>query len=257
MAGGSGGESVLSRVLRILELFDADSPEMTVSELARRSGLPLPTVSRLAAEMVAEGLLQRDQRRRLRTGVRLWELASRAATTVGLRQAAMPFMEDLHAVVGHHVQLSVLHGREVLVVERLSAPGGVFNISRIAGRLPAHVSSGGLVLLAHAPAEMQEQALAGPLRRYTAHTVSDPHTLRRMLSEIRRTGIVMCPGYIDERTTGIATPLRGRDGRVIAALSVIVPNDDEARTAIPALLAAARGISRVLGALPGSEPLAQ
>lgn len=41
----------------------------------------------------------------MRIGVRLWELAQRASPTLSLRDAAMPFLEDLHAVVGHHVQL--------------------------------------------------------------------------------------------------------------------------------------------------------
>ena len=90
MARVSNGESVLSRVLRILEQFDPDTPAITVSDLARASGLPLPTVSRLANEMIAQGLLHRDEQRRLHIGMRLWELASRAAPAVGLRQAAMP-----------------------------------------------------------------------------------------------------------------------------------------------------------------------
>lgn len=136
MARCSNGESVLSRVLRILELFDSRAPTLTVSTLARRSGLPLPTVSRLVGEMVGQGLLERTEDRRVRTGITLWELACRAAPTLGLRDVAMPFMEDLHAVVGHHVQLAVLQERDVLIVERLSSPGAVHNISRIAGRLP-------------------------------------------------------------------------------------------------------------------------
>ncbi|MGI5229333.1 IclR family transcriptional regulator domain-containing protein [Actinoallomurus sp. CA-142502] len=98
--------------------------------------------------------------------IRLWELASRTSPTPGLREAAMPFLEGLHDVVGHHTQLGVLEGREALFVERLSVPGSVVNITRIAGRLPLHASSAGLVLLA----ELREQILAGPLERYTPHT---------------------------------------------------------------------------------------
>ena len=174
MARSSSGESVLERTVRIFEAFAPGDTALQVSEIARRAGLPLATASRLGAELVQRGLLARDADRRVRIGVRMWELALRASPTLSLREAAMPFLEDLHAVVGHHAQLGVLDGAEVLFVERLSAPGAVINYTRIAGRLPLHASSSGLVLLAHAPHELQEQLLAGPLVRYTATTITTP-----------------------------------------------------------------------------------
>jgi DNA-binding IclR family transcriptional regulator len=248
VAKPSNGESVLSRVVRIFETFESDAPALRVSEIARRAGLHVATASRLVDELVRHGWLHRDADRRIRIGVRIWELASRASPTLSLREAAMPFMEDLHAVVGHHIQLGVLEGKEVLFVERLSAPGAIINITRVAGRLPLHVSSSGLVLLAHSPAELQEEVLAGPLKSYSANTVSDSAALRRMLADIRKSGYSFCRGFVDEETTGIAVPVRGPGGQVVAALAVIVPSDRNARTQIPALQAAARGVSRVMGA---------
>ena len=140
-------------------------------------------------------------------GVRLWELgARRLAYALGLREAAMPFMEDAHAVLGHHVQLGVLDGAEVLFVERLSAPGAVINLTRIAGRLPLHVSSSGLVLLAFGERELQEQVLSRPLARYTAHTLSSPAALRAALAEVRRQEFACLPGHVHEDALGIAVP---------------------------------------------------
>lgn len=240
------GESVISRVVRVFETFGPDTPALRVSDVARRAGLHVATASRLIDELVGHGWLRRDPDRRVRVGVRLWELASRASPTLGLREAALPFMEDLHAVVGHHTQLAVLEDREVLFVERLSAPGAVVNVTRVAGRLPLHASSSGLVLLAHAPAELREEVLAGPLPAYRRTTLTEPARLRRFLADVRRDGYAYCAGFIDEETTGIAVPLRGPAGDVVAALSVIVPTGRNARAQIPALLAAARGISRTI-----------
>src|SRR5690606_41921468 len=73
--------------------------------------------------------------------------------------------DALPILIGQHVQLGVLDGDEVLFVERMSAPNAVINYTRIAGRLPLHASSSGLVLLAHAPVEQQERVLASPLQR--------------------------------------------------------------------------------------------
>ena len=133
----------------------------------------------MVAELVRHGLLSRsDDGRRIRVGVRLWELGSRAAPTRGLREAALPFMEDLHTVIRHHVQLGVLDGQEVLFVERLSAREAVINVTEVAGRLPLHASSSGLVLLAHAAPEIQDAVLAGPLRAFTPATITSPGALR-------------------------------------------------------------------------------
>jgi DNA-binding IclR family transcriptional regulator len=245
MARSPSGESVLTRAVRILDAFTPDEPTLPVSVIARRSGLPVATASRLIAELVGHGLLAREPDRRVRVGVRLWELGQRASPTLGLREAAMPFLADLHDVVGHHIQLGVLEGDEVLFVERLSAPGAVINYTRIAGRLPLHASSSGLVLLAHSTGELQERVLATPLVRYTANTIAEPARLRATLAGVRRDGYVLCPGHIHLEATGIAVPVRS-GAEVVAAVAAIVPNDEHARAAVPALRAAARGIGRLL-----------
>ena len=252
MSRFSTGESVLERGVRIVESFGLDDRTLTVGEIARRSGLHVATASRLIEELVKAGWLERDERQ-IRVGVRLWEVASRASPTVGLREAAMPFIEDLHAVTGHHTQLGVLESDEVLFVERLSSPGAVVNYSRIAGRLPLYASSSGLVLLAHASTALQEKIINGPMTAYTTETLHTSRRLRTAMAEIRKQQYALCAGHIYRETTGIAVPVRNADDAVVAAVSVIVPNDDNARTLIPLLQAAGRGISRVM--TPGTRPV--
>lgn len=237
---------MLTRAVRILEAFTPDETVLSVTQIARRARLHLATASRLVAELEAHGLLARDPDRRVRVGVRLWELALRASPALSLREAAMPFMEDAHAVLGHHVQLGVLDAADVLFVERLSAPGAVINLTRIAGRLPLHVSSSGLVLLAFGRRELQEQVLAGPLARYTPHTLTSPAALRAALAEVRRQEFACLPGHVHEDALGIAVPVRDGTGAVIAALAAIVPVDTARQSVIGVLAIAARGITRAL-----------
>lgn len=250
MARSRTGESVLARAVRIFDAFTPDEPVLGVSEIARRSGLHLATASRLVAQLVEHGLLARDADRRVRVGVRMWELALRASPTLTLRDTAMPFMSDAHAVLGQHVQLGLRDGAEVIFVERLSAPGAVINYTRIAGRLPLHASSSGQVLLAFGPPDLQETVLRGPLARYTRNTITSPAKLRATLAEIRRHGYAWCPGHIHLDALGVAVPIRDGRGTVVAALSAIVPNDDEGRAVPGVLLTAARGISRSLSGSP-------
>jgi DNA-binding IclR family transcriptional regulator len=252
MARSATGESVLSRAVRIFEAFTPDERVLSVSQIARRARLHLATASRLIAELESHGLLDREPDRRVRVGARMRELALRASPTQGLRTASMPFMEDAHAVLGHHLQLGVLDGDEVLFVERLSAPGAVINHTRIAGRLPLHASPSGLVLLAFGGRELPERILAEPLRRYTASTIADDAALRAAVAEVRRQGYACLPGHVHEDALGVAVPIQvpgARDGRLtaVAALAAIVPVGTEARTVVGVLTTAARGIGRTLG----------
>jgi len=237
---------VLTRALRVLNALDADTTTLTLNELARRAGLPTSTASRLVLQMVDLGLLRRDERGRIGIGIRLWELASRAAPTRSLRETALPFMEDLHAVLGHHVQLGVREAVEVLFVERLSSPHAVINYTRVAGRLPLHASSSGLVLLAHAPGAVLDEVIAGGLPGFTEHTITDPDRLRREVAEVRRRGYALNRGHLHTAAAGVAVPIHGADGRVVAALSAIIPNDERAFHAVPALTTGAHGIHRAL-----------
>jgi DNA-binding IclR family transcriptional regulator len=232
--------------VRILAVFEPDRREVTVTAIARSSGLHVATASRLVAQLVGHGLLERTDSGHVRVGIRLWELGQRASPTLSLREAAMPFLEDLHAAVGHHVQLGVLDGSEVLFLERLSAPQAVINYTRIAGRLPLHASSSGLVLLAHSAPELQERILGRPLERFTLHTVTEPGELRRLLARIRRDGAVITEGFIHPDATGVAVPVRDGAGDVVAALSTIQPADGTPGALVPALRAAAHGVRRSL-----------
>ncbi|MGH3589391.1 MAG: IclR family transcriptional regulator [Pseudonocardia sp.] len=243
------GESVTGRVLRVLDAFSAERPEMALTELSRRAGLPLTTAHRLVGELSAWGALERGEDGRYRIGLRLWEVGALAPRGLGLRESAMPFLEDLYEATRQNVQLAVLDGTEVVFVERISGRGAVNVITRVGGRLPLHATGVGLVLLANADPELQEQVLAGPLKRYTPKTICQPDEVRRRLADVRRTGVAVSDGQIELIALSVAAPVRGPRGEVVAALSVVVPAEtSDARSYVPVVRAAARGISRTLGA---------
>src|SRR5690625_1948369 len=222
MANSRSGESMVDRLTRILETFTSERTVQTAAEIGRRAGLPSSTAHRLVDELVEAGLLERDEERRVRLGMRLWELALRGSTALRLRQAALPHMEAVQREIREHTQLAVLEHDEALFIERLSHPNAVSNITRIAGRLPLHASSSGLVLLAHANPKLRERVLSSELERIGPGTITDADTLRRTLADIRRHGYVIAPASIEEVSTGIAVPIRDR-GTVIAALSAVIP----------------------------------
>jgi DNA-binding IclR family transcriptional regulator len=240
-------DSVTARVLAVLAVFSAERPELNLTEISRRARLPLTTTHRIVAELAAWGALERSDEGRYRIGLRLWEVGVLAPRGLDLRELAMPFLEDVYEVTRQNVQLAVLDGTEALYLERLSGRGAVNVVTRVGSRLPLHATGVGLVLLAHADPELQEQVLAAPLKRFTAKTLASAGEVRRALAETRRTGVAISDGQIELIALSIAAPVWGPRGTVVAALSVVVPAaTSDARAYVPLVRAAARGISRAL-----------
>jgi DNA-binding IclR family transcriptional regulator len=247
-----GGDTTLSRATRVLEVFESGTPSLSASDISRRTGIPMASTHRLVGQMVRLGLLERGPDRLLRVGVRLWELGWRSTAALELRNVALPYLEELQSVVRQHTQLAVLEGTDALYVERLSARGRTtVNITRVAGRLPVHVCSSGLVLLAFSPVQLQEKVLAAPrLPAYTSATITDPAELRRQLADTRHRGSAIQLGTVHPEAAGVAAPVRDNSNEVVAAVSVIVPNTGpDVSAAAPAVLAAAREITRALQAV--------
>ncbi len=248
MANSPSGDAVTARLLRVLETFTPTRTAQTAAEIGRRAGLPSSTAHRFVGELVASGILERDEQHRIRVGMRLWELATRSSSALRLRQAALPFMERVQARVREHTHLAILEQDEALLLERLSSPDSGSNITRVAGRMPLHASSSGLVLLAFGPPDLQDRLLSTPLRPLTPRTPVDSAAVRRKLAEVRALGHAIAPGYMEEVATGLAVPVRDASGGAIAALSVVLPREVAIEPALRELHRAARGIADALGA---------
>ncbi|WP_427135412.1 IclR family transcriptional regulator [Pseudarthrobacter sp. S9] len=245
MANSGSGDSVVDRVVRVIAAFPEGVTVLQLSELAARTGLPLTTAHRLVRQLAGHGLLDVGTGGSVRLGLRLWEIVNRNSPTLELRQAAMPFMEDIQQVLNQNVNLAVLDGWEALFVERLSRRGSAANRAQVAGRMPVHLSSAGLVLMANQPMPVQAEYL----ERFTDPTgrlaLED---LRILLGEAAHQGYAQLAGVVDPDTWGIAVPVLDRKKRIVAALGVVVPlREVRLQALVPALQTAARGIGRRLG----------
>ncbi|MFC4507227.1 MULTISPECIES: IclR family transcriptional regulator [Streptomyces] len=243
--------SAPDRLLAVLAAFDHTHPALCLTDISRRAGLTLTTAHRLVAALTDWGALERDDAGLYHVGLRLWEIAALAPRGLALRQAALPYLEDLYEATHENVQLAVRDGAEVVYTEWISGRSAVGVHIRVGARWPLHVTGVGLVLLAHGGTEFQEEYCAGPLTSFTAHTITRPGRLRRILAEVRRTGVAVSSRQVTEDALSVAAPVRGPGGAVVAAVSVVVPYADaQVPVLIPAVRVAARGISRALGWRP-------
>ena len=248
------GRSVTAKVLALLDAFTSRTPEMTLSEMARRADVSLPTAHRRAAELLEWGALEQSPDGRYRIGLRLWELASLAPRGPGLREAAMPFLEDLYEITRENVQLAVREGADVVFVERIAGHHAVPVRTRVGGRFALHATGVGLALLAHAPVEVQENLLDSRLDRFSPKTITDRAVLREKLAAIRQSGFAISDGQVTVDALSVAAPVSDPDGSVIAAVSLVVPAEGAQSAALaPVVRSAARSIARALRA-PRPEP---
>jgi DNA-binding IclR family transcriptional regulator len=146
-----GQRHLVVRVFGILEAFSPDHPWLTLSDIRRRTRLPVATVHRLVTQLTAIGALERGADGRYSIGIRLWEIATLEPRGHQLRDVARPFLFRLQENIGSTVLLSVLDGTETVVIEHVQALGETGpRMSRIGGRSPARSTPAGRVLASFA-----------------------------------------------------------------------------------------------------------
>jgi DNA-binding IclR family transcriptional regulator len=215
----AGEISVIGRAVRILKEFRSGDTELGAAELARRTGLPKPTVHRMLQEMARTGLLERG-RTAFRPGTLLFELGQVVPQRQNLQEAARRHMTVLHEATGHNVGLAVLHAGDVVYVDILRGRNSPRLPQRTGGRWPAYASCSGKAMLAFSPQEEIDRVLAGPLPPLTEQTITDADGLRAELAWVRRTGVAFDRRESFPNVMGVASPVLGFDGEVLAALSI-------------------------------------
>lgn len=239
--------SVLSKTVLLLDAL-GHRGVLGVSELSRLTGLAKGTVHRLATELVGLALLERAGDG-YRLGSKLFELGSRVPGRRQLREAALPFLEDLSHATQQTVHLAVLDGAEVMYVERLVGKRSSEVPSAVAARLPLHCTATGKCLLAFGPVTLAERVLAGPLSALTPRSITDVTTLVGVLEAVRREGVATETGEVVDGVQSVAAPVWRIGDDLAGAISATGPSDDFDEVQVSALVRlAAAGLSRRLGA---------
>jgi DNA-binding IclR family transcriptional regulator len=248
------GDPVVDRALALLDAFDPSHRRLTLSELARRSGLPLSTASRLAARLEEWGALHRGPTGAYSIGLRLWEVASLAEPELELRELAAPILDNLGLATRHHVQLAVLEGNDAVVLDRRVGRTALPLNYRVGGRLPVVPTAVGLTLLAFAPPDVADAVLASAFG-WPLHECPRPsaHDVRSHLARIRQSGMAVVARPTSP-VTSVAVPVHDGDGEVVAALALVfLAGAAEPNHLEPVLHAASLGITRSVGT-PKTRP---
>jgi DNA-binding IclR family transcriptional regulator len=212
--------STADRALDILLLFNENKLVWSGAEIADEIGVARSTGYRYMQSLIGVGFVE-EAPGGFRLGPRIFELARLARAGTSLSDIATPTMRSLASAIGETVLLTRRSGRFVVCVELIEAPHAV-RLSYERGHvLPINAGAAAEVLLAWAPPDEVSAVLkAAPLERFTAKTLTDPVQLQTRLAQIRKDGVAVSQGELDEQILGVAAPLRNARGDVIAAVSV-------------------------------------
>jgi IclR family pca regulon transcriptional regulator len=212
----------LQRGLAVIRAFDAEHPSLTLSEVARATGLARAAARRFLLTLVELGYVRVDDRR-FQLTPRVLELGHAFLSSLTLPEIALPYMRDFVAEVRESSSLCVLDEDQIVYVARVPAQR-IMSVSISVGtRFPAFATSLGRVLLAGQPADW----LAAHLREVelvplTARTIATHDALVAEIDRVRRQGWAMVDQELEEGVRSLAAPIRDTSGRVAAAVNVSV-----------------------------------
>ncbi len=210
----------LARGLRVIEAFNRERRQLTLSDVARAVDLPRASVRRTLATLVRLGYAETDERR-FRLTPRILSLAGAYLSSNAISGILQPAVERLSQEVNEACSAAVRDGDDVIMIAH-ATPKRVIDVSaQIGYRLPAFATSLGRVLLAALDDAALDQVLARvPPRKLTPMTTLDRRALRKAIVKARSDGY----SYVDQEAEvgfrSISVPLRRLDGKVVASLNI-------------------------------------
>jgi IclR family pca regulon transcriptional regulator len=210
----------LERGLAVIRAFDAEHPQMSLSDVARATGLTRAAARRFLHTLVGLGYVRTDGRL-FALRPRVLELGYAYLSSLSLPEVALPHVEALVAQVHESSSVSVLDGDEVVYVTRVPTKRIMTVAISVGTRFPAHATSMGRVLLAARSDEWLAGYLASArLQPLTARTVTESTRLLAELHTVRAQGWSLVDQELEDGLRSVAAPIVDGSGRVVAAVNI-------------------------------------
>lgn len=242
--------STLERGLSVLRSFDEEHAEMTLSQVAARTGLSPAVARRCLNTLVALGYVGQHGRQFLLQPAVL-TLGSAFLSSMRIEQIALPPLQHLRDQTGDSASLSVLSGCDILYVAHVSTDRRFRLGANVGTRYPFHATSMGKAIAAFSSEEKLEALLQCERPRLTEHTVTDAQLLRDRLKLVRERGYDSALDELDYGIVSVAVPIFDKDRQAIAAINCStsttrISQDELVRTRVPILRRAASEIEAAL-----------
>ena len=247
----------IERAAAILRLLSGRSRRLGVGELSGELDLPKGTVHGILRTLQSVGFVEQDSDSgKYQLGPALLHMGSSYLDGNELRRRALNWADALATQTGESVRIGTLHDYQVLIVHHVIRPEDSHRAPEVGALMPAHATALGKALLARHAWVAGELAGRSLLRRYTPATVTDVYRLRQELEDAARRGWASEIGELYSGRASIAAPIEDRRRLTVGAIGItgsverLCEGDRVQPQLVEHVVAAARGVSRELGARP-------
>jgi IclR family pca regulon transcriptional regulator len=210
----------VDRAFAILRAFGRETPTLTLSQVAERTGLTRASARRFLLTFEALGYVGSDQRRFF-LRPRVLDIGFAYLSSVPIFDIVESHMEAMVQQVQESSSASVLDGTDVIYTVRVPTKRIMSVQIEVGTRLPAYATSMGRALLAAlGPAQLQEFFDQVRMRKLTASTVTSERGLRQVLAKVRQQGWCLVDQELEVGVRSIAVPLHDAAGKVFAAMNI-------------------------------------
>lgn len=214
----------LARGLLVIRAFSRNRPTMTLSEVAKRTGINRAAARRFLLTLVREGYAESDGKY-FRLRPKILELGFSALSSMTFSEVAQPFMDELADELDELCLAAVLDGEWVVYVNRTTSQRVVSVNLDVGSRLPAFCMSTGRVLLAALPDDALDGWLADlETVKYTDYTIVSKPKLRASILRARADGYSIMDEEYEVGFRSLSVPITDRAGTTVAALNVCCPS---------------------------------
>ncbi|MGC6387877.1 IclR family transcriptional regulator [Ewingella sp. S1.OA.A_B6] len=248
--------TTLENASAVLQLFSRmgsgqSNPGMSFSDVVEHLGLPKSTASRLLMTMEEQGLLERDPDSRLyRIGKLILSVASNYLSAP-LVDTASPFMAQLGQLTQCTGYISMLTGRDIMVMRMFPGRTYLQVVTPAGSLLPAHETAIGRAILAR---YTDEDVILRFGTDYRVNSVNSPQNLEALLARlvpIRESGVSHACNETLQGISTLATSITNKHRNEMLGLCLSFPSPQEGQD-IPAgikegLIAVTQQLAEKLG----------
>ncbi|MCA0423114.1 MAG: IclR family transcriptional regulator [Proteobacteria bacterium] len=247
----------LSKAIRIMELFSATEPRLSIAEISRRINVPKSTAHSILQALLAEGFIERCSGHDYALGTAVVAFTQKVRVNVEVRDRAAPHVRALADACGESVYLVVREGAYVLYIYAVESSRRLIARTAIGDRARMHCTGVGKAILGYLDeTDIRVVAAEAGLRAATPHTMTDIDAVLAEAEQTRRRGYSFDRQENEVGNFCIGAAILDARGRPIGACSVAGTDSEiigkRADQIATALTAACLDISRLIGWVPPS-----
>lgn len=214
----------VERTLSLLEYLSEFKDGVGVNEISNHLDLPLSTTHRLLTALKNNGYVSQDYlTRRYSLGIGVLTLAVKLLNEMDIVQIAKPMLSELSTKYGQLVYISVLKNNKVICVDMVNNAKNMRYFVQIGTSMPTYCAASAKAVVAYQDEDLINRIIDNEkFHPFTKRTLISKDMVIEELKKVENQGYAICDEEMEEGVQAIATPIRDREGKVVASVTLML-----------------------------------